>query len=182
MKQCTVSQLSLQTGEKLLITLRRTYAQLTDMLHKYWVLETWWFKLTQFVNDDKALKHFQCVWRNCHGYIAHNTPGIYTHVLLVFLGLIFSHKSHSGVVCSVQLLQIQITEFVVRAVKKKAILVFSKLLYDWMKLSILEIWKLFVLFMFTKCCISYCKWPLKPQNLRFQTTEHNRKNHWIHIQ
>lgn len=41
--------------------------------------------------------------------------------------------------------------------KKKAILVFSKLLDDWIKLSILEIWKLFVLFMFTKCFISYCK-------------------------
>lgn len=119
MKQCAVSQLSLQTGEKLLITLRWTYAQLTDMLHKYWVLETWWFKLIQFVNDDKALRHFQCIWRSCHGYVAHNTPGIHTQLLLVLLRLIFSQKSHSEVVCLIQLLKIQITKSVVRAVWKK---------------------------------------------------------------
>lgn len=168
------------------------------MWHKYWVLETWWFKLIQFVNDDKALRHFQCIWRSCHGYIAHNTPGIHTQLLLVLLRLIFSQKSHSGVVCLVQLLQNTNHKICCKgSLKKKAILVFSKLLDDWIKLSILEIWKLFVLFIFTKCFISYCKlvtfkdsksevsnnlWPLKPQNLRFQTTERNRKNHWIHIQ
>lgn len=59
MQSCTVSQLFLPTGKKIITKLKKEPPQLTDVLHKHWVCKTW-FKLT-VCKGSQNIKTLQCI-------------------------------------------------------------------------------------------------------------------------